>query len=1544
MNIGANLQFTDDGPDISAVLTGTQLRIDETDGVVAAGGEVDPVGGNLGSVSVAAATLVTISQPHVSADAPTTLAYSLVLSGPGVDSGLDVSSNNASIFLYSIGNTVYGSTAATQGTVDTVGLTNVAFTVSIDPVTGQVTMTQYQAIEHPTPGASHDEASSPLAAGALNLRVTATDYDGDTDFAQVDLGSVIRFEDDGPSVTQAQVTGTVDEDGVVENYPAPNETRGDGIAGGTNPEGLGSFADVPGEDTTASGSVAAMFNSGSDTPLTYGFAANAETVLEGLGLTSNGVALDYEVAGNMVTASTAAGDVFTFELNANGTWEFTLIDQLDHPTLDNQPGDNQENDLTINLGTIVQATDADGDTVVGAANGLVITVDDDTPVAIDDTPTLVVAFDPLGVEDIEAQWTNTEMQGGASPTGFDRDGDGVTPDEIRWGTPVNQGGGQSGYGFVDNPSLVSQTVLTNQPFSLGTFTHYNNPINGDELLETTLTVNFTAIIDGQPHEVGPIEIDFDHTETTNTNDPDESRDVINISAQTITVNIDGVDYELEVLGLVDEMGDVVTEVRTFEGQANNYELMVQFVNTETFELPGNVLDNDFSGADEPIEVVAVSGVTSDSRPHGDGDTAMEVEGQYGTLTINADGSYVYTLETDPADLPDDAVEHFSYTIEDADGDGTTAELDITLDIDKAPTVTDGEAASDDDGVTPFGNADNATGDLNANTGEGAPGHVSEAIFTGQFVASGGDGALTYSLANMNGLSGTVGTETVEYSWNGATNTLTAAVDGGTRDGTPLFQVQVTPATGQYTLTQLANVLHANEAANQENDATTTISFRVTDSDGDAVFGDLEITFDDDMPRVNLVTDPLNIANEGPTPSGTGDFSFDIGADQNADFNDISVSGFTISINGQAADNVVLFANQDGNGDPAPETADTASYRFTFEYDTGTGGTAQGEGTLVFNKDTGKYTVELTSGPIAGFTLASTGGASVDDFVGHDAPGAPGGSDEIQNVQIADDLFIQFTSANVPNNGTFQTVDLPAIDPDPAPDGDPNVTWVEGEIFTDNDATAEAVIASSAAIGASSNTLQNEEMIDFNLYESDPGPTTGAEPTTSAGEMFIQFDQISNVDDLVVILKLVDTVTGEFTTKAIIVDAADLYRGNSAADEALLNGTPYESLANMGNNEGLLVIQSNDYNGVGENWEIVGGQILTGETGVSGTGINLNRGFGDTGGSSVAQAFSTDTDVGGAKIMSIGFLIDSVESQSATIEFDVTISDADGDQVATNNVTVNIGAAAEPLLAEAPTTKLAANSTQAANDDFSSLLVSDSEHRMGGNSFGNVGSTGITSAMVAASGLAMMSGSLQGFNDASSSHLVQNDFQSMATQVVRGVEDSPISAMSLGNDLGGSHIDAVSLQSSGFNFADRGFGGGSLDSIALGNAEPAFVPSYASGEPTIANVAAFAANVPTVSMASAEMLRAANVDGELQQGGGIEQVLADALGGAPTIDAVLANLPGGNVELAAISHLASGGNAGVPAWDMGMQGGFSPMHDMLFKVAAVAVHHDAVQPA
>jgi len=308
VNIGANLHFADDGPDVSATLTGTQIRIDETDGVVAAGGEVDPVGGNLGTVTMTLASLVNVTNPHVSADAPTTNTYALVLSAQGVDSGLDVSSNNASIFLYDMGGGVIaGSTSATLAGVNA---GNTAFQFSINSSTGAVTLTQFLAIEHSNTS-SVDEDSSGIAAGALSLQVTATDFDGDTDKASVDLGSVVRFEDDGPTL------GTI-QNGTASNNPA-------------DPDSTGSL----------------HFASGSDSP---GVVTSISTAsLAGITSGGKGLVTHFDSATGTLTAYQDSNGnstydslldttvVFTMHLNPTGgpnggTWDFNLVTPLD-PTV-----------------------------------------------------------------------------------------------------------------------------------------------------------------------------------------------------------------------------------------------------------------------------------------------------------------------------------------------------------------------------------------------------------------------------------------------------------------------------------------------------------------------------------------------------------------------------------------------------------------------------------------------------------------------------------------------------------------------------------------------------------------------------------------------------------------------------------------------------------------------------------------------------------------------------------------------------------------------------------------------------------------------------------------------------------------------------------------------------------------------------------------------------------------------------------------------------------------------------------------------------------
>jgi hypothetical protein len=104
--------------------------------------------------------------------------------------------------------------------------------------------------------------------------------------------------------------------------------------------------------------------------------------------------------------------------------------------------------------------------------------------------------------------------------------------------------------------------------------------------------------------------------------------------------------------------------------------------------------------------------------------------------------------------------------------------------------------------------------------------------------------------------------------------------------------------------------------------------------------------------------------------------------------------------------------------------------------------------------------------------------------------------------------------------------------------------------------------------------------------------------------------------------------------------------------------------------------------------------------------------------------------------------------------------------------------------------------------------------------------------------------------------------------------------------------------------------------------------------------------PTVAMVSAEALQAAaNENGNAQQGGSVEQIVAEAMhqGGSQDIDGLLANLPGGNGGLQAIAHMASPDVAAVSGWHMGSHGAIGAGFDMMFKMDVATHHQDAVQP-
>ena len=107
------------------------------------------------------------------------------------------------------------------------------FAISINNA-GEATVAQYLSLEHPTPGASYDEAVN--LGSLVNAVVTVTDGDGDVATQNIAIGNAIQFQDDGPTAIlpdHAVVTNSgagavlpfeLDQDGTLaDNYGADNE-------------------------------------------------------------------------------------------------------------------------------------------------------------------------------------------------------------------------------------------------------------------------------------------------------------------------------------------------------------------------------------------------------------------------------------------------------------------------------------------------------------------------------------------------------------------------------------------------------------------------------------------------------------------------------------------------------------------------------------------------------------------------------------------------------------------------------------------------------------------------------------------------------------------------------------------------------------------------------------------------------------------------------------------------------------------------------------------------------------------------------------------------------------------------------------------------------------------------------------------------------------------------------------------------------------------------------------------------------------------------
>ena len=388
----------------------------------------------------------------------------------------------------------------------------------------------------------------------------------------------------------------------------------------------------------------------------------------------------------------------------------------------------------------------------------------------------------------------------------------------------------------------------------------------------------------------------------------------------------------------------------------------------------SVLENDVFGADAP-EYKTVTSIEG-------GTLGQPVQGDYGTLTLNEDGTYTYKLG-DKVDVPNGETytEQFTYTIKDADGDTSTATLTIAIKGDKIVPENPGSATIVvDEALLPDGNM------VNSDNFDHVP------LGTGSFIV------------NLNGEDGTV---TLNYGTGEDTSTITLSlINGDTFDENWLstnktltvngVTVEVTGATQQddgswkieYRYNLTGQQTHTGTGAIGAGDPLSdSINITVTDATGDTSTGSLTVTVHDDGP---VLTDKIDFTvpegkenyydnspeimfTIGVSPNNTRLENLEFGADVGEDT--ASAATLTVKVNG-AEFTIQVTRDEEGN--------------LRFSDDNGTTITFQGpadadkDGSLSYDKETGIFTYTRPTADIGGTTNSYDVSLTITDADGDSA--------------------------------------------------------------------------------------------------------------------------------------------------------------------------------------------------------------------------------------------------------------------------------------------------------------------------------------------------------------------------------------------------------------------------------------------------------------------------------------------------------------------------------------------------------------------------------
>ncbi len=320
---------------------------------------------------------------------------------------------------------------------------------------------------------------------------------------------------------------------------------------------------------------------------------------------------------------------------------------------------------------------------------------------------------------------------------------------------------------------------------------------------------------------------------------------------------------------VDVKVDIIDDVPVLDLAGSDYRQISVGSGGSVSEIAGSI-HYDF-GADDGLNKsmeVSINGRTTDITEiasHG----SCDIQGEFGKLTINADGSYSYQANPN---IHGDAQDSFVITITDADGDTK----DVKLDIDVTPSgVTAGNASA-------IVSEHDITGNDHANAGSDAshgqdnlPGNpaADESRFSGHLdLDYGVNGAAHNGAFAWNVPSGNSVYAMVDGSWQSVTWKVNGTTLTGTAGGQTVFTLTIDPATGDYQASLNAALKHNAPGGSDmsdsnidfagQTDASSGLHFgyTITDASGNTAKGSLDVDVQDDVPVFSQSSDSVTVTD------------------------------------------------------------------------------------------------------------------------------------------------------------------------------------------------------------------------------------------------------------------------------------------------------------------------------------------------------------------------------------------------------------------------------------------------------------------------------------------------------------------------------------------------------------------------------------------------------------------------------------------------------------------------------------------------------------